>query len=120
MCNKRFASILVVLPIVFMLLLPAATPAAEKVIKWRMQVLWDPGTLPYKVEEKFVDRVKELTNGRLEIKLFAPGSLVPTAQMLDSLQAGMIDMMKQYEGYYIGKMLEVAFTSALPLGFTDT
>ena len=63
MCNKRFASILVVLPIIFMLLVPVAVPAAEKVIQWRMQVLWDSGTLPYKIEERFVNRVKELTNG---------------------------------------------------------
>ena len=96
------------------------TGAKAETIKWRMQVLWDPGTLPYKMEEKFAARVKELSNGRLDIKVFAPGSLVPTAQMLDALQAGMIDMMKQYEGYYIGKMPEVAFTSSLPLGFTDT
>jgi TRAP-type mannitol/chloroaromatic compound transport system substrate-binding protein len=119
MNHKRLVSLLVVVPIVCMLLVPVAATAADKVIEWRMQVLWDPGTLPYKIEEKFVERVKELTDGRLSIKLFAPGSLVPTAQMLDSLQAGMIDMMKQYEGYYIGKMPEVAFTSALPLGFTD-
>ncbi len=97
-----------------------AALAADAPVKWRMQVLWDPGTLPFKIEERFVKRVAELTGGRLEIKIHPPGSLVPTAQMLDALQGGMIDMMKQYEGYYIGKLPEVAFTSALPLGFTDT
>jgi TRAP-type mannitol/chloroaromatic compound transport system substrate-binding protein len=99
----------------------AGTPAnaADKVFQWRMQVLWDPGTMPFELEKKFVERVEQLSNGRLVIKLFPPGSLVPTTEMLDALQAGMIDMMKQYEGYYIGKMPEVAFTSSLPLGFTD-
>ena len=43
MCNKKFASILVVLPIVFMLLVPTSVPAAEKVIKWRMQVFVGSG-----------------------------------------------------------------------------
>jgi TRAP-type mannitol/chloroaromatic compound transport system substrate-binding protein len=100
--------------------LAGAAAAADAPVKWRMQVLWDPGTLPFKIEERFVKRVAELTGGRLEIKIHPPGSLVPTAQMLDALQGGMIDMMKQYEGYYIGKLPEVAFTSALPLGFTDT
>ena len=117
--NRLFAMLLAA-PICLMMLLPSVVPAADKTIKWRMQVLWDPGTLPYKIEEQFADRVRLLTNGRLDIKIFAPGSLVPTGEMLDALQAGMIDMMKQYEGYYIGKMPEVAFTSALPLGFTDT
>lgn len=98
---------------------PAPVNAADNVIKWRMQVLWDPSTTPYQIGEKFVERVKEVSGGRLEIKIFPPGSLVPTNQMLDAVQSGMIDMMWQYEGYYIGKMPQVAFTSALPLGFTD-
>ncbi len=120
MMAKRLALGLMVITICLMFALPMSAGAADKVIKWRMQVLWDPATLPYKIEQRFVDRVKELTGGRLEIKIFAPGSLVPTNQMLDAVQGGMFEMMKQYEGYYIGKMPEVAFTSALPLGFTDT
>jgi TRAP-type mannitol/chloroaromatic compound transport system substrate-binding protein len=117
---RRLILLLLVLPVCMLLIMPNLSLAADKVIKWRMQVLWDPGTLPYKIEEQFAERVKELTGGRLEIKVFPPGSLVPTADMLDAVQAGMIDMMKQYEGYYIGKMPEVAFTSSLPCGFTDT
>jgi TRAP-type mannitol/chloroaromatic compound transport system substrate-binding protein len=101
------------------LLVGTSTFGAAEPIKWRMQVLWDAGTTPYVIGEKFVERVKQLTGGRLEIKLFPPGSLAPTNQMLDSVQAGMFEMMWQYEGYYIGKMPEVAFTSSLPLGFTD-
>lgn len=94
--------------------------AADEVIKWRMQVLWDAATLPYKIEQRFVERVKELTGGRMEIKIFAPGSLVPTNQMLDAVQNGMFEMTKQYEGYDIGRLPHAAFTSALPCGFTDT
>jgi len=105
---------------VFLPVVPAERTEAQQAVQWRMQVLWDPGTLPYKIEEEFAKRVKELTGGRLDIKVFAPGSLVPTMQMLESVQAGMFEMMKTYEGYYIGKMPEVAFTSSLPLGFTDT
>lgn len=117
---RRLIQALLVLPVCMLLIMPSLSQAADQVIKWRMQVLWDPGTLPYKIEEQFAARVKELTGGRLEIKVFPPGALVPTADMLDAVQAGMIDMMKQYEGYYIGKMPEVAFTSSLPCGFTDS
>ena len=123
MVLKRFIRVVVclLLSIIFSWqIVPATSSAADKVIQWRMQVLWDPGTLPYEIEQQFVERVKALTGGRLEIKIFPPGSLVPTNQMLDAVQAGMFDMMKQYEGYYIGKMPEVAFTSSLPCGFTDT
>lgn len=116
---KRFAAVVVTLFLGLAWALPSTVAAADTV-KWRMQVLWDPGTTPYKTAELFAERVKELTGGRLEIKVFAPGSLVPTNQMLDAVQAGMFEMMWQYEGYYIGKMPQVAFTSSLPLGFTDS
>ncbi|MGD9124561.1 MAG: TRAP transporter substrate-binding protein DctP, partial [Desulfarculaceae bacterium] len=39
--------------------------------------------------------------------------------MLDAVQSGMIQMMKQYDGYAMGKRPEFAFTGATPLGFTD-
>jgi len=119
MKNRRLIALFTLLTALIMLAAPQNSHS-EQVTKWKMQVLWDPSTLPYKIGERFVDRVKELTNGRLQIKLYAPGSLVPTNQMLDALQGNMIQMMWQYEGYYIGKMPEVAFTSALPLGFTDS
>lgn len=119
MKSKKLAMGFVLVFLGLLLVIPMNVMAADKVIKWRMQVLWDAGTLPYKIEKKFVERVEELTGGRLQIKIFAPGSLVPTNQMLDAVQAGMFEMMKQYEGYYIGKMPEAAFTSSLPCGFTD-
>jgi len=117
---KKILLSFLMLALTLCIMLPAVVTAKQKVFKWRMQVLWDSGTLPFQIEKKFVERVEKMSNGRLVIKIYPPGSLVPTAQMLDALQAGMIDMMKQYEGYYIGKMPEVAFTSSLPLGFTDT
>jgi len=120
MKTKKACLGLVILVLGLGLLAPAGVRAADEGVKWKMQVLWDPATLPYKIGQRFVERVKELTNGRLEIKLHAPGSLVPTNEMLDAVQGGMLEMMWQYEGYYVGKMPEVAFTSSLPLGFTDT
>lgn len=118
---KRFslAAFAMVALVSMMWVAPTEVSAQQKGIQWRMQILWDPGTLPYKIEQEFAERVKQLTDGRLEIKVFPPGGLVPTMQMLESVQAGMFEMMKTYEGYYIGKMPEVAFTSSLPLGFTD-
>ncbi|MCF8106383.1 MAG: TRAP transporter substrate-binding protein DctP [Desulfohalobiaceae bacterium] len=119
MKTRNLAAGLFMCALAFVLTWPSLV-TAEETFKWRMQVLWDSGTLPFQIEKRFAERVAELTDGRLQIKIFPPGSLIPTNQMLDGLQTGMLDMMKQYEGYYIGKMPEVAFTSSLPLGFTDT
>jgi TRAP-type mannitol/chloroaromatic compound transport system substrate-binding protein len=118
--NAIFVSLIILGLVVMPLLVGPRAEAAGKVIKWRMQVLWDSATLPYEIEKTFVNRVKELTGGRMEIKIFAPGSLVPTNQMLDAIQKGMFEMTKQYEGYDIGRLPHAAFTSAMPCGFTNT
>ena len=118
MKGNRLVALLLALGLGLGLALPTPAPAGQT-YQWRMQVLWDAGTTPYKIGEDFVKRVEELTGGRLKIKMFPPGSLVPTNQMLDAVQAGMFELMWQYEGYYMGKMPEVAFTSSLPAGFTQ-
>ncbi|NIS70463.1 MAG: C4-dicarboxylate ABC transporter substrate-binding protein [Proteobacteria bacterium] len=118
--KKAFVGVILALLFLAPFFLQSKAEAAGNVIKWRMQVLWDAATLPYEIEKTFVDRVKELTGGRMEIKIFAPGSLVPTNQMLDAIQKGMFEMTKQYEGYDIGRLPHAAFTSALPCGFTNT
>lgn len=92
---------------------------ASKVIKWRMQTLWDPGTPEFHLQERFVSRVKELTGGRLEITLFPPGGLVPSTEKFDAVGKGVFEMMNSYAGYWMGKVPEIAFTASVPCGFTD-
>lgn len=104
---------------VFPFAMPIKAQAADKVFKWRMQYLWDPATTPADVEKWFANRVNEVTNGRLEIKLFTPGQLVPTNQMLEAVQNGMFEMTKQYSGYDLGRLPHTAFTSSLPCGFSE-
>ena len=84
-----------------------------------MQTLWDPGTPEFRLQERFVARVKELTGGRLEITLFPPGGLVPTMEKFDAVSKGVFELMSSYAGYWIGKVPELAFTASLPCGFTD-
>lgn len=95
-----------------------STQNTQKTIKWKMQVLWDPGTLPYEIEQDFADRVYELSGGRLDITVYPPGGLVPTMQMFDAVKAGMFQMMKTYDGYYLGKLPVLAFTSSVAGGFS--
>jgi TRAP-type mannitol/chloroaromatic compound transport system substrate-binding protein len=117
--KKVFLGLIVVSLCLVSFFLQSKVEAADKVIKWRMQMLWDPGTSPAKVEERFIKRVEEVTNGRLKIKLFTPGQLVPTNQMLEAVQKGMFEITKQYSGYDIGRLPHTAFTSSLPCGFLE-
>ena len=88
-------------------------------VNWRMQALWDAGTTPYEYEEKFVERVSELTNGKFEIRLFAGGQLAPSAQAFEAVRAGAFQMMKTFDGYEAGSIPAFAFTSTVPFGFPE-
>ena len=97
---------------------PAPAPA-PKVYKWKFQVLWDPATMPYHIEEEFVERVKELSGGRLVLEMYPPGGLVPTMEMLDAVSKGVFELMKTYDGYYMGKEPALAFTGSVAAGFPE-
>lgn len=93
---------------------------AQESVTWRMQALWDPGTTPQKFEERFVQRVAELTGGQFKIELFAAGQIVPAAQAFDAVRGGAFQMMKTFDGYEAGKIPSFAFTSTVPFGFPES
>lgn len=98
----------------------APLPArAQSTVKWRMQALWDGGTMPQKFEEFFVKRVADLTDNAFQIELFSAGQLVPAAQAFDAVRGGAFQMMKTFDGYEAGKIPGLAFTSTVPFGFPD-
>jgi len=58
------------------LILAVTAPINAEVIRWRLQTVDDPGLMEYKaISVAFANRVKELSNGRMEIKVFPPGEL---------------------------------------------
>jgi TRAP-type mannitol/chloroaromatic compound transport system substrate-binding protein len=97
----------------------ASSVRAQGVTKWRMQALWGGGTTPQLYEEKFCERVKQLTGGSLEITPFAGGQIVPAAQAFDAVRGGAFEMMKTFDGYTAGKIPAHGFSSTVPFGFPE-
>ncbi|EAQ01529.1 TRAP dicarboxylate family transporter, DctP subunit [Pseudooceanicola batsensis HTCC2597] len=97
----------------------AGSVRAQGATKWRMQALWGGGTTPMLYEEKFCDRVRELTGGSLDITPFAGGQIVPSAQAFDAVRGGAFEMMKTFDGYTAGKIKAHGFSSTVPFGFPD-
>ncbi|MDT0684420.1 TRAP transporter substrate-binding protein DctP [Roseicyclus sp. F158] len=97
----------------------ATSVRAQGTTSWRMQALWGGGTTPMLYEEKFCERVAELTGGTLEITPFAGGQIVPSAQAFDAVRGGAFQMMKTFDGYTAGKIPAHGFSSTVPFGFPD-
>ena len=66
-------------------------PMAHAQHKWKVQNLYGPNTSVYKDFEVFAARVKEATNGQVEIQAFPVATIVPQAEALDAIKAGLLD-----------------------------
>ena len=68
--------------------------------------------------EKFANDVRLMSNGRLDIKVFASGELVPALQTFDAVSQGAIEMGHGSAYYWAGKVPEAQFFSSVPFGMT--
>lgn len=77
--------------------------------KWKTQILYGPNTVVYKEFQKFAERVKVGTKGALIIETFPVGTIVPQAEALDAIQAGLLDAASGTMAYQGGKEPAAAF-----------
>ena len=68
--------------------------------------------------EKFAQRVKDVSAGSLEIKIFPKNVLVPALAVFDATSSGQIDAFHSGPYYWKGKNSAFSLYSGLPFGFT--
>jgi TRAP-type mannitol/chloroaromatic compound transport system substrate-binding protein len=71
--------------------------------RWKMQSLWQAGSINQTVFEDFCDRITEITGGRLVIEPLPVGSVVGYNETLDAVAAGVLDAQHGGTGYFAGK-----------------
>lgn len=96
---------------------PAVARAEE--IRWRMATSW-PKNLPGPgvTAQRLVDRIGALSGGRLQVKLYAAGELVPALEVLDGVATGTVHMGHTAAVFWTGKMPAAPFFLAIPFGMT--
>lgn len=85
---------------------------------WKAQSLYGPSTVVYKEFEKFAERVKVGTKGQVVIETFPVATIVPQAEALDAIQAGLLDAASGTMAYQGGKEPAAAFWD-LTAGYDD-
>ncbi|MCU6433730.1 TRAP transporter substrate-binding protein [Undibacterium sp. Jales W-56] len=90
------------------------------ILNWRLASSF-PKSLDtiFGTAELFCNRVKELTEGKLNIRPFAAGEIVPGGQVLDAVQNGTVEIGHTAGYYYYGKDATFAFDTAVPFGLTS-
>ncbi|WP_026100714.1 TRAP transporter substrate-binding protein [Synechococcus sp. PCC 7336] len=98
---------------------PAIQTDTAPNIKWRMASSYTPSLdTVYGGSEFFIERVKQLTDGRFEMTLYAAGEIVPGLEVLDAVQQGTVHAGHTNSYYYRGKNAALAFDTAVPFGFS--
>jgi len=97
----------------------SAAVDTSKVYRWKMVTTWPPG-FPVLQEgaERFAANLKAMSNGRLDIKVYAGGELIPALQTFDAVSQGTVEMGHGSAYYWAGKVPEAQFFSTVPFGMT--
>ncbi len=88
-----------------------------KPIEWSMVTTWPPG-FPVLGEgcERFADMVKTMSGGRLHIKVYGGGELVPPLEAFDNVAEGTVQLANGAAYYWAGKVKAAQFFASVPFG----
>jgi TRAP-type mannitol/chloroaromatic compound transport system substrate-binding protein len=92
---------------------------AQKTYNWKLVTSWPKnfpglGTAP----ELFSEMVDEMSAGRLKIKVYGAGELVPALQVFDAVSQGTAEMGHSGAYYWKGKTPAAQFFTSVPFGLT--
>ena len=94
----------------------AETQSAQT-FSWKLVTTW-PKNFPGLglAPEHFAENVERMSNGRLKIKVFGAGQLVPAFEVFDAVSQGTAEMGHGAAYYWQGKVPASAFFTAVPFG----
>ena len=97
--------------------LNAPAVIAQEKYRWKMVTTWTPG-LPVLLEgcKRFANRVKEMSDGRLQIQVFGAGELVPAFESFQAASDGTVECGSGAAYYWAGKEPATQWFSAVPFG----
>ena len=97
----------------------AESAPSGKTYRWKMVTTWPPGfPVLQHGAERFAENVKAMSNGRIDIKVYAGGELIPPLQTFDAVSQGTVEMGHGSAYYWAGKVPEAQFFSTVPFGMT--
>lgn len=91
----------------------------DKIYSWRMVTTW-PKNLPGMgiAPEKIARAVQKMSKGRLKIKVYGAGEIVPALEVFEAVSQGTVQMGHGAAYYWKGKIPIAQFFTAVPFGLT--
>lgn len=97
----------------------SASQQPAETIKWKMVTTW-PKNFPGlgTGANNLAEKINTLSNGRLEVKVYGAGELVPALEIFDAVSSGTAQMGHGAAYYWKGKNPTFQFFSTVPFGLT--
>ena len=89
---------------------------SDKKHRWKMVLPWSKGLLFYDMAVHFCDTVRLASGGRLTIKAYSAGELVPAMEIFDAVSKGSFDAGHDWPGYWKGKNEAFIAFGSVPYG----
>ncbi len=89
---------------------------SDEKIRWKMVMPWTKGLLFYDIAVHFADSVRLASAGRLDIKPFSAGEMVPAMQAFDAVAKGSAQVGHDFPGYWKGKNEAFVAFASVPFG----
>ena len=91
--------------------------ANQETFEWKLVTTW-PKNYPGLglAPENFAKQVEAMSGGRLKIKVFGAGQLVPAFEVFDAVSQGTAQMGHGASYYWTGKSKATAFFTSVPFG----
>lgn len=95
----------------------AATAEQQQTFKWKLVTTW-PKNYPGlgSAPENFAKKVDAMSGGRLQVKVFGAGQLVPAFEVFDAVSQGTAQMGHGASYYWTGKSKATGFFTSVPFG----
>ena len=94
--------------------------SGSETFEWSCVTSWPPkfpglGMAP----ENLATQIAEASNGRLRIKVYGGGEIVPPLEVFDAVSRGTVEMGHSASYYHKGKLDAAQFFTAIPFGMTN-
>ena len=95
----------------------AVVSTPKDIIKWSMVTTWPPGFQGLGTGAEYLaEQINKMSGGRMQVKVYGAGELVPALQVFDAVSSGSVQMGHGASYYWKGKPPAASFFSSVPFG----
>lgn len=113
--NRKYTEYASALLLAACLVIPATVADAQDKFRMRVQAAVPSGSMSFEMLERFAERAKTMSAGRLDVRILGAGAIIPSPRIMDSVDSGVIEAGFAWPQFWSGKNTATALFSNTPV-----